>query len=268
MSAKHVWGVTFVATLALSGAAGAQNVWTGTSVPTTTSGKVGIGITSPQAELHLVGGIQINNPSNTNKTLFLGYNHTGDYSFVSSWDWGTSSWRNLVLNAGGGNVGIGTTTPGRKLDIVGTARATVLEITGGSDLAEPFRVAGAAAEPGMVLSIDPARPGHLRIASTPYDRTVAGVVSGAGGVRPGMIMGQAGSIADGDVPVALSGRVYVLADASIAPIEPGDLLTTSAAPGYAMKAVDPARAQGAVLGKAMTGLASGRGQVLVLVALQ
>ena len=68
--------------------------------------------------------------------------------------------------------------------------------------------------------------------------------------------------------VALSGRVYVKADASAGSIVPGDLLTTSSTPGHAMKACDHARAQGAILGKAMTGLKEGQGLVLVLVTLQ
>ena len=45
-----------------------------------------------------------------------------------------------------------------------------------------------------------------------------------------------------------------MAYASEAPIQPGDLLTTSSRPGYAMKAADPAQAWGAILGKAMTAL--------------
>jgi hypothetical protein len=51
-------------------------------------------------------------------------------------------------------------------------------------------------------------------------------------------------------------------------VRPGDLLTTSATPGHAMKAANLERAPGAVLGKAMTGLAEDRGLVLVLVSLQ
>ncbi len=58
------------------------------------------------------------------------------------------------------------------------------------------------------------------------------------------------------------------ADASEAPIRPGDLLTTSAVAGHVMAAIDPARAQGAVIGKAMTSLESGRGLILALVSLQ
>jgi hypothetical protein len=68
--------------------------------------------------------------------------------------------------------------------------------------------------------------------------------------------------------VALSGRVYCLADASDGPIAPGDLLTTSDTPGHARRVDDHTRAQGAVLGKALTRLESGRGLVLVLVSLQ
>ena len=52
-------------------------------------------------------------------------------------------------------------------------------------------------------------------------------------------------------------------------LKPGDLLTTSSIPGYAMKALDYSRAQGAILGKAMQELAKGEtGQILVLVTLQ
>jgi hypothetical protein len=68
--------------------------------------------------------------------------------------------------------------------------------------------------------------------------------------------------------VALTGRVYVLADAAHGTIEPGDLLTTSDTPGHAMKVSDHAKAQGAILGKAMSELTHGKGMVLVLVTLQ
>ena len=52
-------------------------------------------------------------------------------------------------------------------------------------------------------------------------------------------------------------------------VEPGDLLTTSETPGYAMKVLEHIRAQGAILGKAMERLEQGgKGQILVLVTLQ
>jgi hypothetical protein len=146
-----------------------------------------------------------------------------------------------------------------------------LEITGGSDLSEAFDVnaAGTSIRPGTVVCIDPANPGRLIVSRRAYDRTVAGVISGAGGVNSGLIMGQKDSTADGTHPVALTGRVYCCADTSAGPIQPGDLLTTSDTPGHAMKVTDHTRAQGAILGKAMSSLpAGGQGLVLVLVTLQ
>jgi hypothetical protein len=173
----------------------------------------------------------------------------------------------IVVGSVGGD-GIRVENAGRYAgDFHGTVRTEILEITGGSDLAEPFPVAGPV-EPGMVVAIAPEHPGHLRLAAGAYDRTVVGVVSGANGVNPGLIMQQEGSVAAGSQPVALSGRVYVWADASYGAIQPGDLLTTSSTPGHAMKVTDFSRAQGAILGKAMSGLEEGRGLVLVLVSLQ
>jgi hypothetical protein len=98
----------------------------------------------------------------------------------------------------------------------GTTRTKVLQITGGSDLSEKFEVAHAhgKVEPGMVVAIDPANPGKLVVSTQAYNRRVAGILSGAGGVQPGMLMGQAGTLADGAHAVALTGRVYVWADAS------------------------------------------------------
>ena len=144
-----------------------------------------------------------------------------------------------------------------------------ISILGGADLAEPFAMSGAGKEipQGAVVVIDDENPGHLRMSDAPYDTRVAGVVSGANGVNPVIQLKQQGLLEDGK-NVALTGRVYVLVDASNGPIKPGDLLTTSSTPGHAMKVNDHARAQGAILGKAMTGLSEGKGMVLVLVTLQ
>jgi hypothetical protein len=153
-----------------------------------------------------------------------------------------------------------------------TGRVTVgeLEIVGGADLSEPFRVTpgDVLVVPGMVMVIDDANPGFLRPCDSSYDAKVAGVISGAGGVNPGVLMSQKSTDADGSHPVALTGRVYVWADADVSPIKPGDMLTTSATPGHAQRALDKERSNGAVIGKAMSGLEKGRGLVLVLVNLQ
>jgi len=154
----------------------------------------------------------------------------------------------------------------------GRCSTDILVIRGGSDLSENFdidsRNKDTDPEPGMVVCIDAENPGALMVSNKAYDHTVAGIISGAGGIQTGMLMGQEGSVADGDCPVALTGRVYCWVDASENPVRPGDLLTTSNVPGHAMKAVDFVQAHGAIIGKAMTSLESGRGLVLVLVALQ
>lgn len=156
----------------------------------------------------------------------------------------------------------------------GRARCNILEITGGSDFSENFDVvnangADADATPGMIVCIDAKTPGKLMVSHRAYDPTVAGIISGAGGVEVGMTMGQEGTLAHGKHPVALTGRVYAFCDATTGAIQPGDLLTTSDTPGHAMKSSDRERSHGTVIGKAMTGLARGeRGLVLVLVNLQ
>jgi hypothetical protein len=116
--------------------------------------------------------------------------------------------------------------------------------------------------------MDAAKPGHLTLSTRAYDKKVAGIVSGAGGLQPGVKLGTRSDGSD-DLPIALSGRVYCYVDATRYAVEIGDLLTTSDTPGHAMKVTDFARSQGAVLGKAMEPLAKGKKRlILVLVGLQ
>jgi hypothetical protein len=150
----------------------------------------------------------------------------------------------------------------------GRVKCAELELTGGSDIVEPFEMTGGQTLPkGAVVVIDPENPGKLMLSDGPYDTRVAGIVSGAGGVNPGIMLTQKDAFVGGQ-NIAISGRVYCLVDASFGSITPGDLLTTSPNPGHAMKAADRERSYGAVIGKAMTGLDNGQGLVLVLVNLQ
>jgi len=133
-----------------------------------------------------------------------------------------------------------------------------------ADGAEEFEVAGPSVDPGSVLVIDD--QSRLRLADRPYDSRVAGVVSGADGLRPGIVLGRRSE--GGGVPVALFGRVNCKVDASYGPITSGTLLTTSSTPGHAMSAQPGEPALGAIIGKAMGRLVSGRGLLPILVALQ
>lgn len=182
---------------------------------------------------------------------------------------GTSEGAQLVLY---NNTGVATIELDANWAGTGDGRIVTqeLQITGGSDLSEQFNVNATASDlqPGMLVCIDPRNIGELVISRKAYDRTVAGIISGAGGVKTGMMMGQKGTEADGQHPVALTGRVYCWCDASTGAIKPGDLLTTSNVPGHAMKVKDHNRANGAIIGKAMSSLDEGKGLVLVLVSLQ
>jgi hypothetical protein len=137
--------------------------------------------------------------------------------------------------------------------------------TAGLDLAEGFTTATEEdIEAGSVLVIE--ADGNLQLCRRPYDNRVAGVVSGAGKLRPAIVLGHRPSVAN--LPIALAGRAYCKVDASLHPIAVGDLLTTSSTPGHAMKAADRDQAFGAVIGKAMSSLESGTGLIPILIALQ
>lgn len=143
-------------------------------------------------------------------------------------------------------------------------------VTANGDCAEELDVApGEPVEPGDVMVIT--EGGRLARCSTTYDRRVAGVLSGAGDLEPGIVLGcksKEGTNGAPRRPLALTGRVFCRVDAASGAIQVGDLLTTSTTPGHAMKAGDPARSFGTVVGKALAGLRHGRGLIPVLVALQ
>ncbi|HEY8766183.1 MAG TPA: hypothetical protein VIP09_02795 [Dehalococcoidia bacterium] len=182
-------------------------------------------------------------------------------------------------NVNGGNVNAGDTVNTThviaqgNISALGNVNAGNVNVTGditleNADCAEEFDVDTTCAQhvgPGTVVVLGD--EGCLRHSRSAYDKRVAGVVSGGGGYRPGIILDQIVSKSD-RMAVALLGKVFCNVDATYGSVAVGDLLTTSDTPGHAMKASDSSRAFGAVIGKALGSLQSGRGSVPILVALQ
>lgn len=216
-----------------------------------TNGNVGVGTTAPATKLDVNGDL-------AGTRLFLRADPNAPANAAI-----------LCSNPGVTDFVPFNTANNRPLNItVHNASVRQLTIRGGADLAEPFPMAEEGVPPGAVVSIDADNPGKLKMSRSAYDKRAAGIVSGANGIKPGISMIDEEQLEAGE-NVALSGRVYVQANTSAGTIEPGDLLTTSDLPGEAMKAADHQRAQGSIIGKAMTGLAKGeKGHVLVLVTLQ
>ena len=135
-----------------------------------------------------------------------------------------------------------------------------------ADFSEDFDISDiVGVEPGTVMVLN-AR-GALEQSHAPYDKKVAGVVSGGGSYRPAIVLDKQASQKN-RLPIALMGKVFCKVDARESSIEAGDLLTTSPTPGHAMKACDPLKAFGSVIGKALRPLKTGTGMIPVLISLQ
>jgi hypothetical protein len=163
--------------------------------------------------------------------------------------------------------GIGVHGKGRRLaglfegdiEVTGDIRLT------NADCAEDFDVSSVTgSEPGTVMVLN--GEGSLSQCQRAYDTCVVGVVSGAGDYRPGIVLDKHAS-ARNRRSIALLGKVFCKADAQFGAIAVGDLLTTSPAAGHAMKAGDPWRSCGAIIGKALRPLASGQGLIPIVIAL-
>jgi hypothetical protein len=135
-----------------------------------------------------------------------------------------------------------------------------------ADIAERFQVeATASCPPGTVMVIG--ERGALQPCQRRYDKRAVGVVAGAGTLRSAITLGACAD-ASSTTSIALVGTTYCCVDADIAPIDVGDLVTTSDTVGYGMKADDATRSFGAIVGKALAALRGGRGVIPILLALQ
>jgi hypothetical protein len=251
------------------------------------SGNLGINTTTPGSRLHVVGSMQApaNSGTGTNGSFRIGATPTTNLVLDAGVDASSSvyTWlqsRNqtnyalnydLALNPNGGNVGIGTTAPISKLHVVGNANITGT-LTAGTvnakyqDVAEWVHSSQELAA-GTVVVLDSAKSNFVVASEQAYDTHVAGVIS----AQPGLTLGEAG---EGKVLVATTGRVKVKVSAANGPIRIGDLLVTGDKQGFAMKSV-PVKVGGArlhrpgtLIGKALEPMASGQGEILVLLSLQ
>lgn len=224
------------------------------------SGRVGIGTTAPSSKVEIAAQDALKITGYQPLMTFRDSNAGNARGVIQSVSGGLNFFTESYQSGANANNYMA-------LDNTGNFTVKNITIRGGADVAEPFEFSNEHLSAGSVVVIDDEHPGKLKLSSRAYDTRVAGIISGANGVNPGLRLHQEGLL-DGSADVALTGRVYVLADASKGAIRPGDLLTTSDTPGHAMKVTDHLKAQGAILGKAMTELKTGKGMVLVLVTLQ
>ena len=146
------------------------------------------------------------------------------------------------------------------LRVDGNLTVTGDVILKGADYAEALTTTDKEVKPGMVVVLG--GDGEIHPCTREYDTRVAGIVSGAGGVKPALVLDRH----ENSAHVALMGKVWCYADASLAAIHPGDLLTTSVTAGHCRQVTQPSRAFGTVIGKALTPLLQGCGLVRVLVS--
>jgi len=240
------------------------------------SGSVGIGTKTPEAGLHIdkadTNDVALKLSSNCSgwgsgiqlKNKDIEYGIYVGFGQLKICDTSTDVDRLIIDTAG--NIGIGTTSPSAKLEVNGDIKVTGDVILTNADCAEEFDIVGAkSVEPGTVMVID--NDGALRASEQAYDKRVAGVISGAGNLRPGIVLGKQTNKAN-RLPLALTGKVYCKVDAEYGAVEVGDLLTTSPTNGHAMKVSDHNSSLGAIIGKALSPLKMGRGMIPILVALQ
>ena len=164
----------------------------------------------------------------------------------------------LHLNTrGGAEVVIGNAESRSGVEVFG-ALFTDPGAPGGGAVASAFRGDDELVE-GDVVRVNDGDPSRVSRASRPGDRSVIGVVC----TRPAVLLG--GPLRTGFVAVAVQGVSPVRVDATASAIRPGDLLVAGSHPGHAVAVTDPAASAGAIIGKALEGLETGRGVVRALI---
>jgi hypothetical protein len=179
----------------------------------------------------------------------------------------------IELSAGSGDISLGGFGKDSDIFVKDGAGRTMIQLSAASgdiilenaDCAEEFDCATDDVGPGDVVVL--ADGGAVCRAAGEFDKRVVGIVSGAGAYQPGIVLDRR-HMGTRRMPVAIAGKAFCKVNAASRPVRLGDLLTTSSTPGHAMKADDPVRAFGAVIGKALAPLEQGVGLVPVLVGLR
>ena len=163
--------------------------------------------------------------------------------------------RNTVfINGDRGQLFLGTDGQDGNLIVRNNAGETTVFINGdagditlqNADFAEDFDLAAEIeAVPGTVMRIGP--DGALEPCDRYGDPRAVGVVSGAGGTRPGLVLDH-DAARTGRAPIALVGKVGVFVDPDGPALAPGDPMTSSARAGCATRA-EPDTPADAILGR-------------------
>ncbi len=237
----------------------------GTSDPGTDNlivdGKIGVGIGSPSAKLHVNGTIRggstlqfsaSNNSISINDPYFE-FKEDGKWAGLRAQmvnfrnEAGTQAATIIALANGHLEFqhkinwsSFDWTYGGTKLMTLGTGDAHLClhgtaQCEAGCDLAEKV-ISTDIAEPGDVLVIDPLVERRFMISCRPSSTLVAGVVS----TKPGIVLNDETSVdiaylGEQKVQMAIAGRVPCKVSLENGSIEIGDMLVTSSTPGHAMK---------------------------------
>ncbi|MEO9870993.1 beta strand repeat-containing protein [Ekhidna sp.] len=139
----------------------------------TTDGAVGIGTSNPNRELHLdnsTGGISlqmtnsVSGPPSPNNGFVIDYNDTDQRVDFRHYEdaniaLGSSSTQNLIIDNTNNRVGIGTATPGAKLDVNGSVMVgTTLSVANGANFDEDVALGSSGAN---TINVN----GQLRVVS-------------------------------------------------------------------------------------------------------
>ncbi len=291
------------------------------------NGNVGIGTTTPANKLDVNGYLSFNSASTFVKTATKGilldiqsgandlefltasagsgygfkfYGASSDGTLRLASRSNTTTWSDLMAFTDPGNIGIGTTTPGSKLDIVLPTGSSDLNIfrlisnvgsqgnvvfrvdsdgdvfsEGGvgmgspADLAEMYS-ALEAVDAGTIVAFGSSTISwnqSLENSTSTYAYDISGVRKAKDSYEAiGVISTRAGITLGGNttngVPVAFAGRVPVKVTTENGPVKRGDYLTVSAImPGYAAKMTG----DGKSIGRAISDYADGQDKVMMLV---